>query len=152
MKPDLEGFRGAQAKLRAEFGEDIPFFAPTGTTYPPGTPLDPESGEPYDPTILPTASGFASASVRCNVVSRPLGLSRRGIDTDAQITAIGNLEEGQVVLITGYEDYHDDSLAIDLDDATECIVHGERYVLGMRDEDQLGDGDPARVLIWADQK
>lgn len=150
--PDLEGFADAQARLRAGFGEPVPFFAPTGTTYPPGTPVDPESGEPYDPTVLPTASGFASAAVNCNIVSRPMGLSRRGIDTDVNTTAIGNLEEGQVVLIVGYDDYHDDELAIDLDDATEFVVHNERYLISQRDDDQLGDGPPMRVLVWGDQK
>lgn len=148
--PDLEGFRDAQAKLRADFGEDIPFFVPSATTWPIGTPIDPESNVPYDPTILPTASGFASASVRSSVVFRPLGLSRRGVADDVKQTEVGRFEAGELALIVGYDDF----VANGLDEATEAIVHDERYVINTFDYDRLGE-DPDgyhRVIIYLDQK
>ena len=146
ISPDLEGFREAQATLRSQFGEDVPFFTPTETTYDPSVPLDPETGTPYDPTIAPTASGFASAVVRASVVYRPMGLSRRGIEDDVQTTAVGNLEEGQIVLIVDPDDYE-----AELTEATECEVHEERYLLGQVDFDRLGEGPYHRVIMYAEQ-
>jgi hypothetical protein len=147
-EPDLQGFRDAQATLRAKFGEPVPFFTPQAKTYPPGTPLDPETEEPYDPMILPTASGWAVASATASIVARPLGLSRRGVDADIDVTAVGIFEEGTVVLIVGYEEWH----AANLDEATECEVHNERYEIVQTEEDQLGPGEPERMLAYCQQK
>lgn len=145
-EPDLAGFREASVTLREKFGQDVPFFSPTTTSYPPGTSLDPESGQPFDPTIQPTASGFASAVVRVGVVFRPMGLSRRGVEDDIKETAIGNLEEGTVVLISDPADYE-----AHLTDATECIVQDERYTLTQVEHDRMGNGPYHRVLLYAEQ-
>lgn len=143
VEPDLEGFRDAQVLLREKFGEDVPFFTPTPTTYPPGTPVDPETGLPYDPTILPEASGFASAVVRASVVFRPI----RGLSDDTRTTPIGNIEEGEVVVMVGPEDFEEE----ELDEATEMEVHGERYRIKQTETDQLGDGKPHRVVVHGEQ-
>jgi len=146
--PDLAGFREAQATLRAQFGEDVPFFKPLPKTWPPGTPLDPETEAPYDPMIAATASGWASAVAKCSVVARPLGLSRRGVEFDVNTTAVGVFEEGMIVLICGYEEWH----AAGLDDATEVEVHAERYLIAQTEQDQLGPGEPERMLAYCQQK
>lgn len=147
ISPDLEGFRQASATMRAKLGEDIPFFTPTTTTWDPSVPIDPETGEPYDPTIAPTASGWASAVVRASIVYRPLGMSRRGVEQDIRATAVGRLESGDIVLIVDPDEYE-----AELTEATEAEVHGERYELGQVDYDQMGDGPPHRVLIYGEQK
>lgn len=145
-EPDLAGFRDASATLRLKFGQDVPFFTPLPTTYPMGTSLDPETGEPFDPTVVPTASGFASAAVRVGVVFRPMGLSRRGIDDDVQSTGVGTFEKGTVVLVADPDEY-DAQLA----DATECVVHEERYAITQIEHDRMGEGPFHRVLMYAEQ-
>lgn len=76
-----------------------------------------------------------------------MGLSRRGVENDVQQTAVGNIEEGTIVLIVGYEEWHD----ADLDEATEVIVHGERYEIAQTEQDQLGPGEPERMLAYCTQ-
>lgn len=143
VDPDLPGFREAQVLLRQKFGEDVPFFTPTETKYPSGTPLDPESGLPYDPTVLPEASGFASASVRASVVFRPI----QGLGDSAKTTPIGDIEEGRVVVMVSPEDFEEE----DLEDATELEVHGERYRIKQTEYDQLGDGPAHRVIVHGEE-
>lgn len=148
---DLEGFREAQATLREQFGQAVPFFIPQAETYDSSVPLDPETGKPYDPTIAPTASGVASAVVNANVVNRPMGLSKRGVEDDIRQTAVGAFEEGVVVLIVGQEDFDEDLL-----DATEFEVNNERYEITQHEEDRMGpgapSGEPDRHLFWGAQK
>lgn len=141
-EPDLTGYREAQLTLIAKLGGDVPFFSPTVTTWPPGTVLDPESGVPYDPTILPTASGFASASVRCGVAIRPVGLSRRGIADDAVINALGLIEEGEGILIVPVADYD----ANNLDAATQVEVHDDRWEITQRTPDGIGNVEHRKLV------
>lgn len=103
--PDFAGFADAQVRLRANFGREVVFFTPLPTTWPPGTPLDPESGRPFDPTIRPIASGMASAAVNCSIIDRPLGLSQRGTKDQRQAqTAIGDMADKNKVAIISVED------------------------------------------------
>lgn len=143
VDPNLEGFREAQVTLRQKFGEDVPFFTPSETEYPEGTPLDPESGLPYDPTILPLASGFASAVVRASVVFRPI----QGTRDSTRTTPIGDIEEGSVVVMVSPQDFEEE----DLDEATEMEIHGERYRIKQTEYDQLGDGPPHRVIVHGEE-
>lgn len=140
--PDLNGFREAQVTLIAKLGSNVVFFKPTSTQWPEDAILDPETGEPYDPTVAPTASGFASAVVRCGVVTSTV----RAVD-DALVEAIGVVEEGEAVLLVPEEDYEE----AELDDATEAVLYGERYVVSSRDERGIGD-ETHRRLIWIQQK
>lgn len=67
--PDLAGFRAARERKRVAFSEAVILLGPGVVVYPDGTSLDPESGQPYDPTIEPVASG-ASALVHAEWVWR----------------------------------------------------------------------------------
>ena len=69
VTPDHAGFRDAQRRLRAAFGEPVRFLAPAVDEYPPGTRLDPDTGTPYDPTIEPIRSQ-PSTVVSCTVAQR----------------------------------------------------------------------------------
>lgn len=141
-EPDLAGYREAQLTLVAKLGADVPFFTPTATTYPAGTKMDPETGQPFDPTILPTASGFASAAVRCGVAIRPVGLSRRGISDDTRLAALGLITEGEGILIVPTADFE----ANDLDAATECEVHGDRWEITQRTPDGIANVEHRRLV------
>lgn len=67
MRPDLAGFRDGLERKRAAFAETVVFLGPVEATWPVGTPLDPETLTPFDPTIQPVASARASAAVPANV-------------------------------------------------------------------------------------
>lgn len=144
VTPDFEGFADAQDRLRENFGHDLTFYIPQDETYPAGTALDPETGKPYDPTIEPESGGdFATVVVRCSVVSRPMGLSRRGTEDDVTLQAIGWVEDGGIVLICSAEDFGE------ISDATEVEYADERYVIRQTDHDYLGPVD--RFVIYARQ-
>lgn len=150
VTPDLQGFRDAQTQLREQFGEEVLFLAPDDAEWPPGTPIDPETNEPYDPTIeavYPSGGMIDLERIVCSIVYRPMGLSRRGIADDIQTTAVGNFEEGAIVLIADPGDYADNDIAT----ATQFVVHNEVYVISQTEEDQLGPGDVQRILIYGEQ-
>lgn len=146
VEPDLAGYREAQIRLVSNLGTTVPFFTPTAEVYAPGTPIDPETDRPFDPTVAPLASGFSSAGVKCGVAIRPVGLSRRGIEDDVAATALGLIEEGTGILIVPRQDYLDN----DLDTATEVEVHGERYEITQSEEDGLAD-ETHRFLVYIKQ-
>lgn len=102
LSPDLAGFTDAQRRHRENFGEAVTFFGEATETYPAGTPLDPETGRPYDPTIDPDSSTAPQAVVNCNVVYK--AVNRAGISGEAQATALGWMETGDVMLIADITD------------------------------------------------
>lgn len=65
--PDRSGFADAQSRLRAALGRDVTFFGEVLMDFPDGTPINPQTGRPYDPVLAPSASACASGMVRCNV-------------------------------------------------------------------------------------
>lgn len=141
--PDLTGYREAQIALIAELGSEVEFFSPAAVTWPEGAILDPETGEPYDPTVVPTSSGFSSASVKCGIVLR----SRPNVKDEEVATAIGPFEEGEGALLVPIEDYG----ANNLDDATEAVVYSERYDITQTEEDGVAD-ETHRVIVYIRQK
>jgi hypothetical protein len=143
-KPNLAGFREAQSRLIQEFGEDLTWFFPVEKSWPPGTPIDPETNEPYDPTIQPLASGFTSAVVKAGVISRPIGGARSALSDTIQVEPIGQVKTETIVLSVDYETWIEEAL----DKATEVEVHSDRFRVNMTNEDQLGDGPPQRVLVY----
>jgi hypothetical protein len=142
--PDLTGYREAQIALIAQLGSEVEFFLPAGVVWPPEAILDPETGEPYDPSVLPVSSGFSSASVKCGIAIR----SRGGVAKDEEIlTAIGPFENGEGALLVPVADYEANSL----DEATEAVVYNERYDITQADEDGLAD-QIHRVIVYIRQK
>lgn len=144
VEPDVAGFANAQVFLREKLGRDVPFFTPTATVYPSGTAMDPETGRPYDPAILPEASGFTSAVVRCSVVNRPMGLSRRGLDDDTRQTAAGILESREANLIVTPADYEDNNLDL----ATRVRLFDEEYEILQAEQDAVGPGAVQRYIVY----
>lgn len=55
--PALDGFVEAQERLRIAMGEDVVFYTPETAVWPAGTQIDQQTGQPYDPTIVPESGG-----------------------------------------------------------------------------------------------
>lgn len=136
--PDLEGFTDAQATLREKFGRDVTFLTYQGPSYASGVALDPQTQQPYDPTILPTASAVASASVRALKIYTPVFGG-----TDVVPSPIGILEEGQAVLSI-YPDHFNNA---NLNDAHEVEFLNERYKIESVDYDAIANEPAHRVLV-----
>jgi len=137
--PDLAGMADAQARLRKFTGEDVIFYTPTGTEWPPDAVLDPQTGRPFDPLIEPIASGFSSAAVRCNIASRPVS----GLNDQTAETPIGNIELGGVVLIMGVDDKPI------IADATEFDAKGDHFKITQTKDDGIGSN--YRTLVWGER-
>jgi hypothetical protein len=146
VEPDLDGFRDASVRLRAAMGRELTYLTPTPTTWPPGTALDPETGEPYDPAIAPLASGFTSAAVQTLVV-QPGASDRVAKEIEA---AIGRMEEGEAALVIGADDWD----ANDLEDATLVVIYDDTWELASDRLDSVGGAtaDPDRVIAHAKQR
>lgn len=132
------GFAAAQRRLRAQFGEDVVFYAPqTGVVYPPGTPIDPQTGTPYDPTIEPDEAVDQSVTVKCDVSFTAAG-------PDAEYSAAGITERTHVMLIADI----DDRPAIE--PAVEFQCRGDMYAITSQKPD--GIGGLQRYLVWGRRK
>lgn len=99
--PNVAGFRAAQARLRAALGVDAVFVIPAGgETWPAGTPIDPETGRPYDPFLEPeNPTAPTEVTLRCSFVHRPLDTA------DPQATPIGPADRGSAALVITEDDY-----------------------------------------------
>jgi hypothetical protein len=72
--PDLSGFAEAQDRLRVALGVDAVFLIPQASVWPVGTEINPDTDEPYDPTVVPTSGGGVNeVVVRVAPVQRPIG-------------------------------------------------------------------------------
>jgi hypothetical protein len=138
---DLAGFRDAQRRLRNEFAEEVTFLLPEQFEYPAGTPIDPETGEPYDPTVVPTVASAASAVVRCNVA---FNTRNRSDEQQIQSGALGVFEQTHVMLIA------DIAAASAIAPAVEFDVRDARYKIEAQKPD--GIGELQRYLVWGRQK
>jgi hypothetical protein len=93
--PSTSDFADAQRRLRAKLGVDVVFLIASDPEWPPGTPLDPETGKPYDPFLDPlVAQVDTEVTKRCSFVHRPL----QGIDPTASPIGPGDLGEATVII------------------------------------------------------
>lgn len=100
VNPDVAGFQAAQARLRAELGVDVTFLVPVAPTYPPGTPVDPDTGRPLDPFAEPvTERGWDEEPARVSFINRGVG------EGDAAQTPLGSIDEGKAALIIDGDTY-----------------------------------------------
>lgn len=127
--PDLEGFRAAQRRHVANMGHDATFHLPGAQTYPAGTALDPQTGEPYDPRIQPETNTGGDVVKKVNVIQRPAGGGLEG-PTVAARNAL--MSAADVVLILLAEDH------AAVQTATHVTVFGERYKITLFQPDGIG--------------
>lgn len=137
VTPDYAGYREAQERLRELLGEPVVLLAPADRTYPPGTAIDPESGEPYDPLIEPTASAQASAQVTARVAYKGVPSNPEHADN---LGALGWMEDSDVVAITG------SAAASAASGAVSMVIRDERYEIRDSRFDGLAGID--RYLIF----
>lgn len=140
--PDLAGFRDAAVRMRQEMGTDVPFFTRSQGGFPPGTPIDPETQLPFDPTVPESGSAWASASFRVGVYTKPV---QGAMDDDVFANAVGWFREGHIVL---------DMAPADADaaqDATEVEWNGSRYEISDRGGSEIRNVEHRR-LIFARRK
>lgn len=105
LGPTIDGFYDAQMRLRDKLGVDVVFIIVSPPTWPFGTPLDPESGRPYDPFVEPEEGGEdLEVALRCSFVHRPLVPGAMGGLTSPS-TPIGNVDRGFAALLVDVEDY-----------------------------------------------
>lgn len=140
VTPDLAGFKQAQEELRQHFGQDVTFHFAPKLSYPEGTPLDPESGRPYDPQIEGEEETPKTVDVKCNVAFRPV----RGLAEDTVESPIGNIKSNECVLIMSIEQWET------VDEAVAFSVKGDRYRLKKSTED--GIGSDYRQLVWGERE
>jgi hypothetical protein len=101
-EPDIAGFEDAQERLRTEFGVDAVFFIPGDPAWAPGTPVDPETGKPYDPFLEPDVPGVdQQITVRCSFVHRALA------ENDPAATPLGAADLGAAALIVPLARYQE---------------------------------------------
>lgn len=56
----MAGFIEAQDRFRVQMGEDVVFHIANDPVWPDDVMVDPETGHPYDPTIVPESGGDES--------------------------------------------------------------------------------------------
>lgn len=138
VTPDLAGFTEAQRRGRELFGEDVVFLEAAEVTFAPDVPLDPETGEPFDPTVRPSASAQASAVVNCNVAFK--AINRAGIGGDVTGGALGEMERTHVMLIADIDD------RATIEGAREFEVRGDRFLISSAKPD--GIAGVQRMLVY----
>lgn len=142
MTPDIAGFQDAMRRLRTATGRDVTFHIPVAPQWPAGTQLDPETGEPYDPTVKPTTGGgFTDVVKHVGVVYKDESRLRPGADT--QETAIGPRSGMDEILDLDILDY------LDVQDATEVSDLDARYRIVERK--QTGMTEAERVLVYMER-
>lgn len=143
MTPEvnLEGFREAAVRMRQSMGTDVAFFTKSQGSYPPGTSLDPETGQPFDPTVPETGSGWASASLRVGVYTSLHSTSGpRSREDDVFATPVGWFEEGNAVLDADPDEY------AEVESATEVEVSGIRYEIADVDGSAIDDVEHRKLI------
>ncbi len=96
--PNIAGFKEAQQRLRDQLGVDVTFKIPTAPVWPAGTPLDPQTGRPYDPTVEPqSGGGFTSVVKKVGLVFRPIKVN---VEDPVGDEVQGGIRHGESLALT----------------------------------------------------
>jgi hypothetical protein len=142
VSPDFAGFADAQTRLRDHFGDEVTFKFEPQPTYPPNTPLDPETGLPYDPVVAATDITQATTTVKCNIVFK--AINRAGISGDVEASALGFIEAGDIMLIADIAERDQ------IDGAIEFVVRDEVWLIVATRVDAIGTVQ--RYLVFGRKK
>lgn len=124
--PDFNGFADAQARLRAQFGQDVVFKIPNTATY--AGPTDPETGRPLDPYETPlTGGGETSVALRLSVVNDAVNSN-----DESQFSPVGQIRSNRLVFIVP------GTLVAQIEDAVAVICYDERYEIEEIRPDAMG--------------
>lgn len=118
--PDILGFRAAQRRLRQEMGSTATFKVPVEPVWPMGTPLDPQTQRPYDPTVEPDSGGdFTLVEKVVGLVFRPIKVN---VEDPVGDDVHGGIRHGEsIAMSVEVEDYEDVRLA------TQVNLAGTEY-------------------------
>lgn len=132
VTPNFVGFDDAQRRLRSVFARTVVVHSTTPPVYPAGTPLDPESFEPHDPTVAPESGGEdVSQVINARVVGGAfLGAGAAAFGGREVTDALGTHSTRDVALVLDPELYDDvkDARTFEVDEQTfavQSVVHDE---------------------------
>lgn len=130
-EPDLDGFAEAQTRFRGQFGDLVTFYGDPVVTLPPGTPVDPETGRPYDPVVQGSAV-VPSATATCNV-------AWQANQHESGQSPAGRMDRTDLMLIC------EPATSAIVASAREFDVHGQRFkiVASKRDSRWL-----TRIVVY----
>jgi hypothetical protein len=77
---EVQEFVAAQAQLRAQVGTIASFGVPTVAQWPAGTPINPDTNEPYDATIVAVNAPYAITNIVVLVIAKKGSPLRPGAD------------------------------------------------------------------------
>lgn len=116
--PDTTGFIEAQRNLIWSMGEDVSFISISEKVWPPGVEIDPQTGEPYDPTVEPESGGEEIELLsKVGVFYRPI----TGMNDDVVEGPSGVRRDESPAFIVLTEDYEA------VKDSTTAVYNGIRY-------------------------
>lgn len=118
-EPNVTAFVEADKRLREKLGAKITFMVPVAPTWPEGTKINPDTDEPYDPTIERTNDPFTEVVKTCLIILKQGSPLRPQADT--MQAASGEMSGMDIILDLGDYDY------ADVVDASEMNVNGFAY-------------------------
>lgn len=136
---DIEEFVAAQDELRAKFGNPVTFRIPTTPQWPTGTRINPDTGRPYDSTLVRENAEFTEITVTALVIEKQGSPLRP--QTSEQFSALGQLSGMDIILDLSDED---NTATIE---ASEFHVLEQDYHLEERKPFALG-GRIYRYLVY----
>jgi hypothetical protein len=142
-QPDIAGFRAAMDNMRAAYGEPVTFHVPVAPVWPAGTPIDEDTGAPFDPTVEPQSGGGFTDVVRSVLVIYH-AISPRHIEADQSSEPAGLMRGESAVLDVSVPDWPA------VQDATEVTVGTTRYAISDSQDDGILGRD--RVLVFLEAK
>lgn len=117
--PDIFGFANAQDALRAQMGSPVTFLVPVDPVWPEGTKINPDTGDPYDPTIKPTSAAFTEVEKVGLIILKHASPLRPQADSESEPT--GEMSTMDIIIDLATDDY------TEIENASEMTVNGRTY-------------------------
>lgn len=127
VAPNLTGFWAALKQKRAAFAEPVTFTRPAAHVWPPDTPIDPETGLPYDPVLAAQATETEEIEVPANVAIRG--------QEDADVNAAGWFDNTHALAIVDLDRRGD------VENATHFVARDVRYQIVVSRADGVAGDD-----------
>ncbi len=142
-EPNATAFVEADKNLREKLGTNITFKVPVAPVWPEHIKINPDTGEPYDPTIERTNDPFTEVVKKCLVILKQGSPLRPQADT--MQAASGEMSGMDIILDLGSYDY------ADVVDASEMTVNGFAY--RMREFKAFSLGETIyRYLVYGQER
>lgn len=141
--PNVAGYIAAQANLRTMLGAPVTFKVPVAQVWPGGTKINPDTGEPYDPTILPTSAPFTEVVKTCLIILKQGSPLRP--QTDTVQAASGDMSGMDIILDLAEADY------ASVENASEMVINGLPYRVREFKPFSIG-GTLYRWLVYGQQR